>query len=232
MIANDDSDHESTVVDPWTAAQIARADRGREPSSAASAQCRVPFRSAEGAASDFRPVPPRLALSVVAGCSGLDGYRQAGHGGAVASARFQGILALEVSKSPGPATDPWRSPRFDPRSQPGESLVGRTPDPWRAFEARDRGGSNDRGEVHGPGSSPAFAILEHVSPKPRGGHCFNRFLRCSNGDVQAAIRVAHHTPWTAQAGSRRCHRQPDGRLDRPPDLRGVSLGHGAQLSHP
>ncbi len=51
MISNDGWDHESTVVGPWIAAQIACADRGREPSPAASAQRRAPFRTEEGSAS-------------------------------------------------------------------------------------------------------------------------------------------------------------------------------------
>ena len=61
--------------------------------------------------------------------------------------------------------------------------------------------------------------------------CFDRFLRRSNGDVQTASRAAHHPPRTAPAGACRCHRQSDGGLDRPPDLRGLSLGHGAQIPY-
>ena len=73
-------------------------------------------------------------------------------------------------------------------------LWGRATDPRRAFEAGDRGGSDDGREVHVPRPSPTFTILEDVPPKPRRGHCFDRFLRCTNGDVQTAIRAAHHTP--------------------------------------
>ena len=54
--------------------------------------------------------------------------------------------------------------------------VGRATDPRRAFEAGDRGGSNHGRAVHGSGSSPAFAVLEYVPPKPRRGYCFNRFF--------------------------------------------------------
>ena len=70
MISNDGRDHESAVVGPWIAAQVAWADRGREPSPAASAQCRVPFRTEGGAASSFRPVALDLALPAVAGRAG------------------------------------------------------------------------------------------------------------------------------------------------------------------
>lgn len=41
------------------------------------------------------------ALSALAGCSGLNGHRQAGNGFAVAQTRLQGILALEISRTPG-----------------------------------------------------------------------------------------------------------------------------------
>jgi len=44
------------------------------------------------------------------------------------------------------------------------------------------------------GRPPTFAILEGIPPKPRRGHCFDRLRRCSDGDVQTAVRAAHHRP--------------------------------------
>lgn len=73
--------------------------------------------------------------------AGYNRHRQAGYDRALASARLQGVLALEVPRS---AISFQRSPRLDSRGQPGQSPVGRTPDPWRALEAGNRGGSNDR----------------------------------------------------------------------------------------
>ncbi len=76
------------------------------------------------------------------------------------------------------------------------------------------------------------SILQDLSDKPRRWHCLDRFLRGFHGNLQIAVRPRHVAPRPASADSCCRHRQSNGRLDRPPDLGGLSLGHGAQRPRP
>src|SRR5260370_41639111 len=67
----------------------------------------------------------------------------------LASGRLPSVLALEIPLPWRPAADRRGSARTDPADERGKSAVGCTSHPWRAAQARLRGRSVQRREVHG-----------------------------------------------------------------------------------
>src|SRR5947209_18164439 len=86
----------------------------------------------------------------------------AGDPGALAPGRLPAILALEIPPS-WRSTASWRgSARADPADERGKSAVGSAAHPWRVAQARLRGRSVQRREVHGQAMWTAVPGLVHL----------------------------------------------------------------------
>jgi hypothetical protein len=73
---------------------------------------------------------------------------------ALAPGRLPSVLALEIPLSWRPAEDRRGPARVDPADERGKSVVGSAAHPWRATQARFRGRSVERREIHGQPMQP------------------------------------------------------------------------------
>src|SRR5258708_3479859 len=80
----------------------------------------------------------------------------------LASGRLPSVLALEIPLPWRPAADRRGSARTDPADERGKSAVGCTSHPWRAAQARLRGRSVQRREVHGQAMWTAVPGVAHL----------------------------------------------------------------------
>src|ERR1700716_1583178 len=81
---------------------------------------------------------------------------------ALASGRLPSVLALEILLSWRPTEDCRGSARVDPTDERGKSAVGCAAHPWRAAQARLRGRSVERREVHWQAMWTAVPGLVHL----------------------------------------------------------------------
>src|SRR5438552_10581908 len=79
--------------------------------------------------------------------------------GALASGRLPSVLALEILLFWRPATDRRKSALADPADERRKSAVGCAAHPWRAAQARLRGRSVQRGEIHAPAERAALPVV-------------------------------------------------------------------------
>ena len=95
------------------------------------------------------------------------GDRQAGDGHPLASGRVSVVLAMEVARSSRQAKSATRNPPADPRHEPRQPAVGRSPDPRRTPQARHRCGSDLGREIYGKTPETSIARMEDVLAHPR-----------------------------------------------------------------
>src|SRR5229473_431653 len=121
----------------------------RDHHAAASAERAASARTLEAEADGGGPTSLCLALSPVSvGVERCHDYPTGDHH-SMASDGLPTVLAMEVALSGRPAEDTRGDPAPDPGDELGQSAVGCAPHPWRTAEARDRGRTVDRRQVHG-----------------------------------------------------------------------------------
>src|SRR5580704_12473358 len=103
------------------------------------------------------------------------------------------------SLSVGSAAVNRGDPAPDPGDEPGQSAVGCAPHPWRTAEARDRGRTVDRRQVHGEEWARAVAELEDFHSQSCGRHRRDGLSDRADSRLQVAIRVGHPQARTAAA---------------------------------
>ena len=111
----------------------------------------------------------------------------------------------------------------------GELTVGRTSDPWRAFEAWLFHLPGRRLEIHGPLPIAAIAVVADIPYKSRRLPGVDRFLRGPHGHVPPPVRVHRAPPRAPPDRAFRCHGEPDDGVGRTADPRGIPVGHGAAV---
>src|SRR5258708_471032 len=80
----------------------------------------------------------------------------------LASSRLPSVLAVEIPLSLRPTQNPWGTARADPPDERRKSAMGCAAHSWRAAQARLRGRSVQRGEVHGQAMWTAVPGLVHL----------------------------------------------------------------------
>ncbi len=171
-----------------------------------------------------------LAVSLVPHRRGCRCDHPTGNAGPVASARIQGILALEVTFQSWPPYGLGRDPRVDPGNEPSQLLVGRAAYPWRTAQARYRDCPIDGRQIHDQASRKAWPELDNLPAQPRGRDCSGGSLRRAHDWLQVALWVGHPGSWPAEADSSCGDGASNCRVGCSTDCRGVSLGLGAPIS--
>ena len=146
---------------------------------------------------------------------------------------FRLFLDMEVAAGKtGPNAGVERDPLSGPTDVAGEHTVGRTSDPWRAFEAWLFHLPGRRLEIHGPLPNPAIAVVADIPCKSRRLPGVDRFLRGPHGHVPPPVRVHRAPPRAPPDRAFRCHGEPDDGVGRTADPRGIPVGHGAAVPDP
>jgi hypothetical protein len=70
------------------------------------------------------------------------------------------VLVMEVASSRRQTEGGARNPAIDPRHEPRQPAVGRSPDPWRTAQARYRRGSNLGRQIHGKAQEAPIPRVE------------------------------------------------------------------------
>ena len=148
----------------------------------------------------------------------------------------QGVQAfLDMAVAAG-KTGPTAGVEGDPLSGPtdvaGEHTVGRTSDPWRAFEAWLFHLPGRRLEIHRPLPIAAIAVVADIPYKSRRLPGVDRFLRGPHGHVPPPVRVHRAPPRAPPDRAFRCNGEPDDGVGRTADPRGIPMGHGAAVPDP
>ena len=87
-----------------------------------------------------------------------------------------------------------RNSPADPRQEPGEPSVGRSPDPWRTPQTRHRRRANLGRQIYGKAWEASIPRVEDIPSQPRRWDRLNGSLRRSDTLVSAALRLAHSMP--------------------------------------
>ena len=153
---------------PGLAIQDAGTAGSGDRDAAASVKRAPPARSLETEVVRRRPTALRLALSFVPVCVECRGHCPARDGHPLASGGLPPLLALEVALAWWAAKSSTGDPAPDPRDEPGQPTLGRSPHPRRTAEARDRCRAVDGRQVHGEGRARAVADLEDFPAQPCG----------------------------------------------------------------
>ena len=95
----------------------------------------------------------------------------------------------------GPTAGVEGDPRSGPTDVAGEHTVGRTSDPWRAFEAWLFHLPGRRLEIHGPLPIAAIAVVADIPYKSRRLPGVDRFLRGPHGHVPPPVRIHRAPPY-------------------------------------
>ena len=132
----------------------------------------------------------------------------------------------------GPTAGVEGDPLSGPTDVAGEHTVGRTSDPWRAFEAWLFHLPGRRLEIHGPLPIAAIAVVADIPYKSRRLPGVDRFLRGPHGHVPPPVRVHRAPPRAPPDRAFRCHGEPDDGVGRTADPRGIPVGHGAAVPDP
>ena len=154
-------------------------------------------------------------------CQARDRHRLAPQG-------VQAFLDMEVAAGKtGPTASVEGNPLSGPTDVAGEHTVGRTSDPWRAFEAWLFHLPGRRLEIHGPLPIAAIAVVADIPYKSRRLPGVDRFLRGPHGHVPPPVRVHRAPPRAPPDRAFRYHGEPDDGVGRTADPRGIPVGHGA-----
>src|SRR6478672_8261123 len=216
-------------VDAARAVSLEDLARGGDTRSAPSAECAASSITAAPGLQQLRSYDPRLLVSDRAAYSGRPHDRRAGNRYPVASGRLSLLLALEIASACRQAQRPARNSATDPGDEPCQSALGRSPNSWRAPQARHRRRPDLRCEVYGAAKTTSVARLENVPPQPCRRDRLNRPLRGSDDLIQVTVRPSNSStrPQTNCLGRR--HTIANRRLDRPAGQRGLRVGAGAGL---
>src|SRR5450631_3212335 len=139
---------------------------------------------------------------------------------------------MEVAISLWQAKGAARNSAVDPRHEPRQPAVGRSPDPWRTAQARYRRGSNLGRQIHGKAQGAPIPRVEDIPSQPRRWDRLNGSLRRSDTLVSTALRLAHsmpRPPSNLMAGS---DGTPERRMDGPTTHRSLRLGMDAEVHRP
>ena len=154
-------------------------------------------------------------------------------GNTLAKRRLRLELAGEdAAGKAGPTTSVEGDPLSGPTDVAGEHTVGRTSDPWRAFEAWLFHLPGRRLEIHGPLPIAAIAVVADIPYKSRRLPGVDRFLRGPHGHVPPPVRVHRAPPRAPPDRAFRCNGEPDDGVGRTADPRGIPVGHGAAVPDP
>ena len=138
------------------------------------------------------------------------GNRQARDRHRLAPQGVQAFLDMEVAAGKaGPTTGVEGDPPSGPTDVAGEHTVGRTSDPWRAFEAWLFHLPGRRLEIHGPLPIAAIAVVADIPYKSRRLPGVDRFLRGPHGHVPPPVRVHRAPPRAPPDRAFRCNGEPD-----------------------
>ena len=169
----------------------------------------------------------------MAGLAPRPGNRQARDRHRLAPQGVQAFLYMEVAaEKAGPTTGVEGDPPSGPTDVAGEHTVGRTSDPWRAFEAWLFHLPGRRLETHGPLPIAAIAVVADIPYKSRRLPGVDRFLRGPHGHVPPPVRDHRAPPRAPPDHAFRCHGEPDDGVGRTADPRGIPVGHGAAVPDP
>src|SRR5438552_14391209 len=144
------------------AVQVEEPTCGRERGAPSSTDCAAAQGAGSRPAHKWGSLVLGPAVSMVS--IGAQGHHDhpTGDRGALASGRLPSVLALEIPP-------PWRSTanrrgsaRADTADERGKSAVGSAAHPWRVAQARLRGRSVQRREVHGQAMWTAVSELVHL----------------------------------------------------------------------
>src|SRR4051794_36177211 len=155
----------SNQVDARRAVPVENIASSRELGSAPSAERTAPKVAEAPGLQQLRSPDLHLLVSDRAAYSGCAHDCRAGNRCSLASRWLSPVLAVEVSTRSGQAQGASRSSAADPRDEPRQPSLGRSPHSWRAPQARHRRGPNLRRQVHGPTKAPAVAGLENIPSK-------------------------------------------------------------------
>ena len=140
---------------------------------------------------------------------------------------------MEVAaEKAGPTTGVEGDPPSGPTDVAGEHTVGRTSDPWRAFEAWLFHLPGRRLGIHGPLPIAANAVVADIPYKSRRLPGVDRFLRGPHGHVPPPVWVHRAPPRAPPDRAFRCNGEPDDGVGRTADPRGIPVGHGAAVPDP
>src|SRR5215472_7346621 len=78
---------------------------------------------------------------------------------------------MEVALSSRQAKSATRNPPVDPEYEPRQSVLGRSPDPWRTPQARHRCRSDLGCQIYGKTQETSIARVEDFSAQPRRWDC-------------------------------------------------------------
>src|ERR1700726_1976458 len=105
----------------------------------------------------------------------------------MASKRIPAVLEVEESPSGGPTFRVGRCHCPNPQNEPGQSSMGRTPNPRGTVETRVQAVASNSCQIHGPAPKAALPNVAHLPAKPYKGHRRCRFLRGSNGFLRPVV---------------------------------------------
>src|SRR6476659_20009 len=112
--------------------------RGGDAGPAPAAQCAASRRTETANVQHMRSADLRVALPESTRHSRCTRDRSARNYHPLAPRRFSGLLAMEVPTATWPGEGAERNPAADPRHEPRQSSMGRSPHPQRAPQARHR----------------------------------------------------------------------------------------------
>src|SRR5271156_5915720 len=121
---------------------------------------------------------------------------------------------MEEPPSVGPTLFVTRSHRPDPQSEPSQSSMGRTPNPWGTDETRIRAIASHGCQVHGPSPKSALPDVAHVSEKPHKGYRRCRLFCGANSFLRLVVCVRDFVARPPPRDSLRCDRIPHVRVGR------------------
>src|SRR6476661_10864856 len=178
-------------VDTPRAVSLEGVARGRDTRSAPSSECAASNVTAARGPQQLRSYDLRLLVSDRAAYSGRHHDRGAGNSYPLASGRLSLLLALEIAAACRQAQRPAGHSATDPGNEPGQSALGRSPNSWRAPQARHRRRPDLSRQVHGAAKTTSVARLESVPPQPCRRDRLNRPLRGSDDLIQVIVRTSN-----------------------------------------
>src|SRR5262245_19063031 len=108
-----------------------------------------------------------------------------------------------------------RNPPIDPRHEPRQPVLGRSPDPRRTAQTRHRCGSDLGREIYGKTPETSLARMEDVLAQPGRWNRRNGSLCRSDAFVSAALWLVDFKAWPTPDPVAGRDGSSDGRMDSP-----------------
>src|SRR5262245_35693868 len=137
---------------------------------------------------------------------------------------------MEVALSSRQAKSATRNPPADPRHEPRQPAVRRSPDPRRTPQARHRCGSDLGGQIYGKTQETSIARMEDVSVQPRRWDRRNGSLRRSDNFLSVSLWLGDFKSWPAPDPVAGRDGPSNGRMDGPTSYRSLRVGWDARIS--